>query len=1430
MILAYNYKDIEKRIKENPNSVSRAELDAYIGAAKSGGGQSTKASAPVTSTVKSGSTSSSSGSSSKGFLSTVSSILSPRKDITPESRPYSDKQYLTNTEKEVVKQYDENTPWSEETKTTARSRIDTKLQKGENVSNEELDFYLGKTEKIMPKTQTKQEKADYYDSKNANDLIQAQDAISQSLKEAEVGTDDKRGITMYSGGLSEDDLKKAQKDYKYMEDTVIWGKEMTDAGWSDDQKYQYLEAMEKYQPDKKYFMFRYKDQWLKTSVEEAKKLTEPKLFNLEAAKFKMSNDALGTLGDGAGEVFSRAMANLDAGGSAVRNTWYAKNEGQSWKDSLLKGLDGAVKSVDGTYAFNPEENVYGKDILEQYGADKDKFGTKAGGFLIDVLASPNITGGVTKGVVGKGGTALGKLGTKELAAVEKTLLAKAAPKTVAEKAVFDDVLKQLQTASKTQKGTARTAGNTLSDSVQAEIGKADDLAHQSALDAYSKQYPSLADQILKEQAENTGSRVYKLGEGWVDSSADDLFRKANPLDEVGKGADEFADFMERPSAPVKGTAAVDSANNYRQKLISALDNGVQRQTGLQFDLPIPFTKNIELPKGISNVAAKGLDKLTDNALTRAVFASKGGQAAFNAIDNVAAKFNRKWMVDPRVIKTVNAIQGKTNVEKADYERLIKETFKDTTEAEREAMTDYLAGLNPTINKQNLGDFAREEFDRMFQIEGLPDSSYRSNYVPTFLSKYSKKSLTDAADKTVTQANALKAMGVDVPMNLNVSTFNPSSIQKIYDNPQAYNETTKGASKAITDIADILLKRGHQSTDVVSKQNLVNELKKMGLKTDVDDAGNIVFPFGSVDGVNQQTIKYVNDALKRTNPDQQGLLYKGIKGLNNQWKTRIMNFPLFPGTAARSLYGGAMTNYEEMGLTDMIKAYVKAMTAGKTGVRTAEGIKLSPDDYGRLAAENKVSDGMWQRDMANPNDAYRNIGVDERNIISKASTGALNPLSKNFALFKLGAKINGGIDNLNRNAHFINSISKNGITDDALSNAARDLEKAHFNYNADESLTATERKIKDTLVPFYTFQRFNLPYQLEKMVTNPEKIRRVDALQRAINDEEGDVRNDPYFPEYLKNAIHIGQKNGNETYVNPSFSPIQDVKEYGNLPGKLGSLSPLLKTAYNLSLGKSDLLPQTMQDKALGSGFDLGGTRTPMLGAEQIYDTLGANWAERLTGLYKDSDGTLRQRADLQTAIKDLSPIFSRADSLYQAQGKDDRAEANGLEGGNFTTKLAQLMGGIGVSTVDLDQQKGFQMDRDLRQMKDYMKTLQDQGRGVNYNPDYNSDKPADYQIEQNWADETDWYDKYADKEKTFTWSRSSDGGVRDMFGNLIDYIPRTKAQLNPAKIAEMEEKMATGKVKSQEDYKRYLAWKEQGGVPKLKDFYTYYGVEYNAGK
>lgn len=188
------------------------------------------------------------------------------------------------------------------------------------------------------------------------------------------------------------------------------------------------------------------------------------------------------------------------------------------------------------------------------------------------------------------------------------------------------------------------------------------------------------------------------------------------------------------------------------------------------------------------------------------------------------------------------------------------------------------------------------------------------------------------------------------------------------------------------------------------------------------------------------------------------------------------------------------------------------------------------------ADNRVSGRLRDPDTVDPTTGK-----------AKATPGSVMQ-----APFDMSRELGLNIDLYNRYAHFRYLREDQGLT---AAKAAERVREVLFDYSA---LTSTERQIK-RLVPFYTWMRNNIPFQLKNLAIRPRKASQTHKFIQTTYDLAG-IDSD-LVPEWVQDAFNpaiSGDGKGSGQFAGLNL-PISDLAALSSPPRMAtGALTPLVK--------------------------------------------------------------------------------------------------------------------------------------------------------------------------------------------------------------------------------------------------------------------------------
>ncbi len=168
---------------------------------------------------------------------------------------------------------------------------------------------------------------------------------------------------------------------------------------------------------------------------------------------------------------------------------------------------------------------------------------------------------------------------------------------------------------------------------------------------------------------------------------------------------------------------------------------------------------------------------------------------------------------------------------------------------------------------------------------------------------------------------------------------------------------------------------------------------------------------------------------------------------------------------------------------------------------------------------------------------------------------------------------------------LDDAMKNGEADivkRAFANAKGAIARAHFNY---KDLSPYEQRLRNSIIPFYSWLRFNIPHETVNILTQPGKYMPLARTYYHAYQQKGLTPEDapPWMRENF--AIPVGSKEGKDVYLDlTNYLPTMDVVSLlGSIIGKkhlggrdrtervlkwgLGAVNPFISETYEQAVGK-----------------------------------------------------------------------------------------------------------------------------------------------------------------------------------------------------------------------------------------------------------------------
>ena len=410
------------------------------------------------------------------------------------------------------------------------------------------------------------------------------------------------------------------------------------------------------------------------------------------------------------------------------------------------------------------------------------------------------------------------------------------------------------------------------------------------------------------------------------------------------------------------------------------------------------------------------------------------------------------------------------------------------------------------------------------------------------------------------------------------------------------------------------------------------------------------------------------------------LAKSFKRYNSWWKSYAL---LSPSFHIRNFYGGVFQNYVSgMGLGfKSDRAYKNAMLAANAAAgnpakmeKTLRNIKLKGPLKGKTVWH------LWEEARSRgvvDTTTYFSEGMQAtrgtaKAMFSKQGRKALTagekarmvlPTTDNM-LVQGSRAMGNGVENTLRFALYLNRREKG----DSLMQAVKAVRRTHFDYKY--GLTPFERGIRDNLMPFYSWLRFNIPFQLNGLYKQPHKYANIPRAVHALSGSEtaSEERYKPgYFRELgvFKMPTHEGA-DGWSKYFKPDF-PFKDIMTIANiarpmtaiLAGEEPNVDHLAEIGAEI-MQNAGPIPKLFTERM--TGFNFFQKRT--IGHKE-YDPFPSAliWLPDrvksfMGGVHKNGKWTMHKN-DLN-AYETLNPLIGRIDRMFPGQQERTEEHANAV--------------------------------------------------------------------------------------------------------------------------------------------------------------------------
>lgn len=309
-------------------------------------------------------------------------------------------------------------------------------------------------------------------------------------------------------------------------------------------------------------------------------------------------------------------------------------------------------------------------------------------------------------------------------------------------------------------------------------------------------------------------------------------------------------------------------------------------------------------------------------------------------------------------------------------------------------------------------------------------------------------------------------------------------------------------------------------------------------------------------------KGVKEALDRfqglaTDEGTKGVL-NVYDGLQNTWKKLAL---LSGGFHARNAAGALFNNsVAGMNVADLAKYTASAGNDVFNAIKNGKESALLTEFRQQGLGASGISKVEFAKHGEEPEQGIIKTVDNLSKTNGQRLNERLNPLklSSYKNIFNSSREVGEASDQVNRLALYKWAKDK-GMTPEQ---AAAKVREVQFDYS---ELTPFERNIAKRVMPFYTWSRKNIPYQIQSFINDPRKYEYLNKARLNAQDAVG--LNDDNIPDYMKESftLPVSGANGKGKMLGLNL-PVGDLTKLSK-PGKtlVDSVSAVLKTPAELAL-------------------------------------------------------------------------------------------------------------------------------------------------------------------------------------------------------------------------------------------------------------------------
>ncbi|MEX1123107.1 MAG: hypothetical protein WED82_13275 [Balneolales bacterium] len=728
-------------------------------------------------------------------------------------------------------------------------------------------------------------------------------------------------------------------------------------------------------------------------------------------------------------------------------------------------------------------------------------------------------------------------------------------------------------------------------------------------------------QQIRRQIENAQTRLGAVGQKDIDNR--NWFEKATNLPEGQNALFDTLDLLDRPGNAIRNVVSSvqenqDSRNPFKaglegfsgekrirgSELLSGMDDGFKK-SALGFGLDVGLDPLTYTPAAVFKAAGRGLGKGAKAITPEPI--QKVGRAASDAAGEV---FNVRHGMD----RTLTG-QGKGDLEKIyrdyhDTQRYLSDEVQKRGIDAVKTAGGFEKGADVGKHMEGVFPDAPPEIRKaseMFQEGNKVTSDYaiqsgiplnvQKNYM-SHVTTAKGQDLLDSVNKagsgtgkkrTIAQGGDFRVISqryYDMPVdeankllkekyNVDFDVFETNAARaSVIGQQRLINLTAaENARKAVLENPNLARKLKPGETVKLGDNEVILKPEDYSMFTKELDNGETIM--GAKKGDEYVTTKAVKRFLDDADPkmSNEGLqkFLKGYDKVHQMWKqTALFSAGFHLRNAIGNMYNmwvsgmpiPKIAQYQKRAIEDITKKGKNLDEFKRQGLMEES---IYRQDFGAASPEKELMKRVQRADSPLKGRLRDPDKVDP-------ITGQARPSVSSVydAPFDASRELGLNIDLFNRYAHF------RYLRDQGLSpaKAAEKVREVLFDYSA---LTKTERQIK-RVVPFYTWMRNNIPFQLKALATNPKKAAQTDKFISAT--VEGAGIDPETVPEWVQDAFNpaiSGDGEGSGQFAGLNL-PLSDLSSLSNpLRMATGALTPLAKLPIELGTNYDTFRERPIKD-------------------------------------------------------------------------------------------------------------------------------------------------------------------------------------------------------------------------------------------------------------